>query len=121
MASDELIEVVVTLEDTLRQIKALENLKDGLSETLKKAVKEGEIDEDTIKSYGVQPGKRSGGYDNSIVSLLKARGFRDAVVIEEKADGKQVKELVDTGELTEADVEPYKKPDSTWFGLPRGS
>lgn len=117
----DIIEVVTTLETTLREIKQLEVLKDGLSETLKKAIRDGEVDEDTIKSYGVQPGKRSGGLDDSICVLLKEKGLRDAVVTKEIADGKQVREYLSDGRLTKDEVEPYQKPDSTWFGLPRRS
>ena len=111
---------VIELEETLRRIRGLEAIKDDVSAILKDGLQTQGIDEDTIKAYGLSTTHRIGGVDDSICGLLKQKEFRDAVVVKETADQKQVKELVASGQLTDEEVEPYKKPDSIFFSLPRG-
>jgi len=115
----ELMQTAMALADTKRQIKQLELLEESLELALKDGLREGVIDEETIKGLGLNPTRRSGGFDEGMLALLKLRGLRDAIVTQEKVDQKRAKELLASGVLTEAEVEPYKKPDSLYFTLPR--
>lgn len=58
---------------------------------------------------GIALASRSKGFLNSLVVVLKQKGFRHAIQTEEKPKTDVVKTLLEQGQLTKADVEPYEK------------
>lgn len=113
-------EAVIRLEAVKRQLKELEAEEKELSDSIRVGRFMGIITDDVIKTFGLVPATRTGGYDEGIIVLLKEKGFRDAIILKEVIDQKEVRGLVESQQLTEAEVEPYKKGDSVYFSLPKG-
>lgn len=119
MTVEEYAAVAESLAAIKQQITELEATEESLSNALKDGLRHQVIDKDTVKAFGLNTTIRYGGLDDAAIPLLKARGFRDVIVTKEVIDQKGAKELVASGQLTEEEVAPYRKPDSMFFSLPR--
>jgi len=65
-------------------------------------------------------GERDNGFADGIVPKLKKKGLRDAVKTKETADTAKVEEYLSMGDLTEAEVDEFRKAKSRFYSLPRG-
>lgn len=119
MSDTTYVDAVVELEQVKREITALEVIKDKLQETVKTGRELGMITDEEIKVYGLTPSTKFGGYKDTVISLLKAKDLRDAIVTKETFDAKQVREWEETGVLSADELKEHKKPDSFTLSLPK--
>jgi len=110
---------IVRLEALKQQKRAIEREEDELTKAIKAGLDIGELDEDTIKMYGLEPRTRDGGYDDGLVAVCKRKQLDDAWGTKEVLVQKQVKEYIAEGRITKDEAAPFKKPDSFYLQLPR--
>jgi len=110
--------IVELLEIKLKR-KELEGRDTALTGIIKAGLDQDRIAEDDVRTLGLVPTVRSGGYDDGVIVLLKQKGLK-GYKTQEVVDNKTVREYEQAGVLTEEELAPYKKADSFYCTLPRG-
>lgn len=113
------VAIAEQLECILHVIRQNEAEKEILSALLKQGREEGEIEDEIINGLGLTITKRRGSYDDGAVSVFKRHELEDAYATKEVLIQDVAREYVESGQVPAEEMEPYKKPDSVFFGLPR--
>lgn len=107
-----LIPMVMEWRDSCEQIKLYEAKKAESEDVIRRLNAELNVD---LSPLGMTRVISKGSIGKGIVPLLKDRGLRDAVVIDEKADPEKVAEYIGSGQLTEDEVDNFRGKPKDYY------